>query len=544
MITPELEQELSRFVTFGHILDKRTRAYLAQYIRHQIAPNERSPPEALEDAYQQYFTQAIDAVFGKKKLLPKMRERAQLASQVVIDTLRWMRVSFRESTAENPYEEEQDRLNQWAATPWARWKAHWHVPVNYLSSTYSSHEIDTGFYVQKFKQLISPDGTEIHSGSKDEGELIIKDLLAQWDSKLQAKLIALFLMRMEEKQAEFEGLMEAKATEYLQLESLIQPFGEFAGRYWDLSRSLWKETSFSVLTEYADLLSREEEIAELADMLGRMRQAQIELEEETYEEVISRQQWLTDTQARSEIDGIHTSQDLNAVLSSEISLLADPDTETVFLQKYADQQLLTWRYKNQELVTDEHRFTTSEQKVKQKEKGPFIVCVDTSDSMRDRPEHIAKVLCFAILRMAAQDNRRAYLINFSTGIQTLDLYNIADSIDAIAAFLRMSFHGGTDISPALYEVLRQLQQEGYEDADVLVISDFIMYRVEEDILTGVQHFQQNKGTQFHSLTLAKDPIEALVPIFDTSWVYDPKGKGIYRAMADQLQRIGTRIPTH
>jgi uncharacterized protein with von Willebrand factor type A (vWA) domain len=150
--------------------------------------------------------------------------------------------------------------------------------------------------------------------------------------------------------------------------------------------------------------------------------------------------------------------------------------------------------------------------------------------MYGRPEQIAKVLCLGILKMATRENRRAYLINFSIGIKTLDLQDIANSIDALAKFLRMSFHGGTDISLPLYEAIRQLKTNDYRDADVLVISDFIMYRVDQKVLDEVRYFQQNNGTQFHSLTLSNDPNAEILSYFDTNWIYDPAKKGVMREL--------------
>ena len=64
---------------------------------------------------------------------------------------------------------------------------------------------------------------------------------------------------------------------------------------------------------------------------------------------------------------------------------------------------------------------------------------------------------FAILKMAAEENRRAFLVNFSVGIQVLDLHDISRSLDDIAKFLQMSFYSGTSIPLALIEVLRQLE---------------------------------------------------------------------------------------
>ena len=94
--------------------------------------------------------------------------------------------------------------------------------------------------------------------------------------------------------------------------------------------------------------------------------------------------------------------------------------------------------------------------------------------MHGTPEQVAKTLCFALLKIAIQENRKCYLISFSTGIQTLNLTDLKNSLNLILDFLSMSFHGGTDASPALEEALRMLNTNDYKEADVLMISDFVM----------------------------------------------------------------------
>jgi len=272
-------------------------------------------------------------------------------------------------------------------------------------------------------------------------------------------------------------------------------------------------------------------------MLGRMREAEIELEEETMEKAIIRQEWKTDPQMRSEIVGIGPSNRLSDLVSSEAALLGDENTETLFLQKYADQQLLTFRYEDKKLVKSEDKFMEVNQYAKLKDKGPFMICVDTSESMYGLPEQIAKVLCLGILKMASRENRRAFLLNFSSGVQTIDLQEVGNSIDSIAKFLSMSFNGGTNISLPLYEVFKQLKTENYRDADVLIISDFILYEIEEKILQGIRSFQQNQNTQFHSLILSDEANQQIIREMDTCWLYDPKEKGIIRSLTRGLKDI-------
>ncbi|MEL6673054.1 MAG: VWA domain-containing protein, partial [Bacteroidota bacterium] len=276
------------------------------------------------------------------------------------------------------------------------------------------------------------------------------------------------------------------------------------------------------------------------DLLGRMREAEIEIEEEEFEKTIIRQEWVTDEFSRAEIVGVKQSNELTNMLSAEASLLADGETELLFLKKYADRKLLTFRYEDQQLVTSEDHYTEINQRVNQKEKGPFIICVDTSESMQGRPEHIAKVLTFGILKMAMNQNRKAYLINFSIGIHTLNLHDIAQSVDQIADFLKVSFHGGTDATPALYEALRQLDTHDYQDADILMVSDFIMSKMRPDVVKKFRYHQQNKNTQFHCLILGNAVNQNVLEIFDTNWVYDPKEKGIIKALTQGFKSIQER----
>ncbi|MEM6633860.1 MAG: VWA domain-containing protein [Bacteroidota bacterium] len=533
----QLEEDFQRFIQFGQLLDVKTRAYLVQYLRSKIDPETRFPP-MLKEGYFGYFCTALDEIFAADLWQSLLHEYTGLAVQVSRDTLNWIRKAHIEARKDMPFEEEEERLGAYNVMPQSQWTHRWYVVTNYLGKVYTREELPVAFYSQKFKSLINGKTyEELDAPNRKELRRISQDLLAQWDAKFQAKLLGFQLKRLKKQQDSYKELLNSKMEEFQKLQQIIAPFANYGGVYWDLSQGLWKESSFSVLESYQELLADEASIRELADMLGKMRQAELQTEEEQFDRVIERQQWLQDTSLKSEIVGIQEGNDLNTVLSSEVSLLSDPDTETVFFKKYADKSLLTLKYDDQELTTSEHHFTETFQQVKKKEKGPFILCVDTSDSMSGRPEQIAKVLCFAILKMAAEDNRRAFLINFSTGIQVIDLYDIAQSLDTIAQFLKMSFQAGTDISLALYEAFRQLDSSKYTDADVLVISDYVMYELDEDLINRIQHYQQNKGTQFHSLILNNIPNTEVVRHFDNVWIYNPESKGIIRTLAGDLQTL-------
>jgi uncharacterized protein with von Willebrand factor type A (vWA) domain len=535
-----LDEAFARFIEFGTLLDRPTRQYLVRYLQQKLFPEAESTTQLpaldeVKDNYYRYFCQALDRLFEGNELLEKTLGHPMLSEQVAIETLQWIRRTYRFMREKNPFEDESRRLQAAAALPLKRWQQQWSVIVRFLADNYAETEIPSGFYREKLSAVFTDE--EAMAASEKEAERIIHDLLAQWDARLSAKLLDFQLQRLFKEQQQFADTLEAKSTHFTRLYQLLSPFTEFVGRYWDMAQAMWEESDFDLLERYDELLQNEKSVRELTDLLGRLREAQIITEEEIYETVIERQTHQVTTPEKAEIVGIHESDDLNNLLGSEAGLLADPDTETMFLKKYADKGLLTFRYENQETKQSEDQFTENRKLVRRKEKGPFIVCVDTSDSMRGKPEQIAKILCFAILKLAARDNRRAFLINFSVGVKVIDLFDISRSLDQIVAFLQMSFHGGTDLTLALYETLRQLKTESYKDADVLIVSDFILYKVEADLLEQIQQQQKQMGTRFHCLTLSDDPNAEIIEAFDSNWIYDPKEKGIIREIAGQLRRL-------
>ena len=532
-----LEQEYHRFVEFGPLLDRRTRRYLVEYLKAKVTGHPYEG-EGLNDRYADYFQRALDEVFRIDNLLFVCANNESITRQIVLDTLYWIKKTFAKVAAKHPHDKEADMLQSWSVTPAKAFQTRYPYLLQYLSTTYTREELDSAFYQDRLATYFARDFNEWTADDRRNFERVLTDLLSQWDALLQAKILEYQLRKLNESKENYVELLGEKVEEYRRLKSILNPFTDYLG--WDMSRDLWQSTSFDTLKAYDELLTDEDSLRRLADLLGKLREAEIEIEEETFAKTIVRQEWRVDPLARSEIVGVHESQDLNHLLSSEAALLSHDITETAFLKKYADSSLLTLRYEDRQLVRSEDQVMEVNQRIKQRERGPFIICVDTSQSMMGRPEEIAKVLTLGILKMAINSNRRAYLISFSTGIKTIDLHDIANSIDELAAFLNMSFYGGTDATLALYEALRQLKSHDYQDADVLMISDFVMYKIDQDILNEVAFYQHNKSTEFHSLALAREANAELLSRFDTNWIYDPLHKGIIRELTRGLADIHAR----
>ena len=59
----------------------------------------------------------------------------------------------------------------------------------------------------------------------------------------------------------------------------------------------------------------------------------------------------------------------------------------------------------------------------------------------------------------------------------------------------------------------------FANADVLVISDFRVPKIADRFISAIKA-QQSRGTLFHSLTVAREPVRDPLHIFDHSWLFN------------------------
>ncbi|MGB3619346.1 MAG: VWA domain-containing protein [Catalinimonas sp.] len=542
------EDDFRQFIQFGELFDRSTRRWLVRYLIHKFEPP-ANPLEAIEvsDPQFDHLKATLDRTFDQAVPRRVLADHEALATQVLQDTLQWLRQTKKKIEVENPYQDEFRRLRSWQERPLRIFAESWYHLTNFLREQYERHELDVLFYQERFDDAFRDrvgfveklDAAYAAHGTAWQHpiEPVIEDLLRRWEALLVARALRYEVERMEEEQEAFSERLNEKIDEFDKLLRLIAPFTLDVSRFWDVDRGLWQRKTFDILDRYAEILKDEAGIRQLAQLLGRWRDAETETEEELLERQIAKSEWRTVPGLRGEIHGVHESGELTNVLPAETALLGSPVTETLFFQKYVERRLLTFEFRGREAVRGHETLYEQRTNQKNKERGPFIVCVDTSGSMEGLPERIAKVLCFAVLRMAAREQRHAYLINFGVGLNTINLRELATSMDKIVDFLAMRFDGGTDISPALNEALRMLDTEDYRDADVLMVSDFIMYSIREDLVRDMRK-RQKGGTRFHSLTIAGTHTNPeMVALFDNYWVYDPENGEVIRRMADDVRGI-------
>ncbi len=350
------------------------------------------------------------------------------------------------------------------------------------------------------------------------------DIADTWAARLQEKIFARQLAKIEAERQGFVAQLYEKIDKFEALQGLLQNLGideQILGRFWDNAAGEWANTDTEILQKYAETLRRNPHLQELARLLGRLRAAEIEFELEQVEISKSSRETKYNHAQKEEFIGLRLSDEIAHAMPSELALLADPLTESIFIKKWAEKKLQTWQYRAKYLSQRTEREIRPELRPKASDKGPFILCIDTSGSMQGAPEQVAKTLAFAILKIALNEGRKCFLISFSTRIETLELTDIKGNLPRIIAFLAMSFHGGTDASPALNAALAQIQQKQYAKADVIMISDFIMPHLGQETTKEIIAAKQHLATKFISLSINRQTNQKIINIFDQNWQYDP-----------------------
>lgn len=343
--------------------------------------------------------------------------------------------------------------------------------------------------------------------------------------------------RIDEMRKAFLEELYKKIDNFIRLEKLLSPFIKTLGRLWDLSESTFETSGFEILEQFSKLLDQDESLRELAELLGKQTRAQSLFEKEIRDKVVIKSEWHPKPAYRGEIDGLRYSNDISSVLPSELALLKNTAAKKLFQLKFAQKQLLSFKYQNDVLDSKEENIQEETSVEKQEPKGPIIICVDTSGSMHGTPENIAKTITFALSKIAIEEERKCYLISFSTSIETLDLTDFsANPIGKLVQFLRMSFHGGTDATPALKYAVKMLSENEWKNADVLMISDFVMQSLDNDIKSQIESAQED-NTNFHSLVIGSSGNNAAINCFNHNWFYDANNPQANRHLVEQIHEI-------
>ncbi|MBQ9102133.1 MAG: VWA domain-containing protein [Treponema sp.] len=482
-----------------------------------------------------------------------------LSENIQTDILEWLQKTQSVLEKENPFLEEavfiqqQKKLSaQEIASDLASEKSKIHFHYKRLPSVSDSKRgpiapssLNFDFYEKEFidqkktKKDEKSGEQKISWKSVEKIETLHRNFINDMEQNLIERKNMWEQNRIDEMRKAFLEELYKKIDNFIRLEKLLSPFIKTLGHLWDLSESTFETSGFEILEQFLILLDQDESLRELAELLGKQTRAQSLFEKEIRDKVVIKSEWHPKPAYRGEIDGLRYSNDISSVLPSELALLKNTAAKKLFQLKFAQKQLLSFKYQNDVLDSKEENIQEETSVEKQEPKGPIIICVDTSGSMHGTPENIAKTITFALSKIAIEEERKCYLISFSTSIETLDLTDFsANPIGRLVQFLRMSFHGGTDATPALKHAVKMLSENKWKNADVLMISDFVMQSLDNDIKAQIKSAQEN-NTNFHSLVIGTSGNNGTINNFNHNWVYDVNNPQANRHLVEQIHEIRT-----
>jgi uncharacterized protein with von Willebrand factor type A (vWA) domain len=325
------------------------------------------------------------------------------------------------------------------------------------------------------KRKLLDSAISLHKKRVKEIKNELKDLLEELEniSNQKSSFLSLHKKFMED-QSYFDDY-------YLKLKSAIDIFGTISnlsgvGDGWSLTKGALHNKEFLNLLKYSNLLQELNELQKLAKTLGRMKYSSddFDMENILYKEIVVEKKRKLSSNSKDEVKGIYQSSDIHRVMPSELIYLANPETENIFYSKMFENKLLSYELQGYEDEVHQREIEKEKQEKKaKKERGPIIVNIDTSGSMKGVPEEVAKALTLAMVKTALKEDRECYLITFSSTNQTIE-YELTKgdgALNNLMDFLLKSFGGGTDFETPLNRSLEILKRDNFSKSDILFVTD-------------------------------------------------------------------------
>lgn len=450
---------------------------------------------------------------------------------------------IREKFRQHPFEEKRRKI---AAAE--RRLAAGEIGSRQFSKDVSDYEkdysgVDASFWKKRLESLKQTEskkskGQNLAEIKNNANTQVLQDLqrhlLKSWRESYEQELLRWMMTVVEQSSSN----LEAKYSKYLRnLQTIRRILGTIPSLGWDLSLAELQSQDIQEVIRYGKFLEDNSRVKELCELMGRMQKAAAKIERIRIRKTIAYEQIKKDYNSREEISGVTFSNRIEDALPQELALLSDEDTSILFDLKFIEKRLLSFEKMGYVAETKSKTIEKEIEKKEEEKKGPIIVCVDTSGSMAGFPETLAKAVTLCLAGIAHTQNRNCYLINFSTTIETFDFCPPKGMKDLIK-FLKSSFHGGTDVMPALQEGLKMMESASYKNSDLLVISDFMFPVTEKETVSQIAQ-QRKKKNRFYALTIseASFPCVEMNQIFDAAWNYSPSSLDLQKLNMD-LSDIG------
>lgn len=480
----------------------------------------------------------------QQELLDFAKSQTSLEESIKKDIVEWTEKTNKILEKENPFVEEAVFNQQIDSVSPQNLQTEIKKYISSYNKTQSvktyKPNIDLNFYQKSFEENISTEkNKKSQQAITEDNEIISRNLKTEMHKELIRRKTDWELAQIEKQRKILLKELYEKIEKFKKIFERLKSFTKNFGRLWNLAQGELNDNGFDILEKYAELLQDDEGLTALAEMIGRHHEEEQKFHKELRAKIVVETVYNPEPAYKGEIAGLRLSDSLLDALPSELALYNNLSTRQIFKMKYAQKQLLSYSYtRNIEYKKTHEELEEVEVGETIEHKGPMIICVDTSGSMHGTPERVAKTVAFALAQKSLEEERGCYLISFSTGIETMDLssFNSIDGITNLVKFLRMSFNGGTDANPALNHSVKLLEEKEWENADVLMISDFVMGTLDSELEEKIKA-QQQKKCRFFSLAVTSGGNNEVISTFDKNWIYDTSSRDSSKKLVRQLEEI-------
>mgnify|MGYP000997328078 CR=1 FL=1 len=284
---------------------------------------------------------------------------------------------------------------------------------------------------------------------------------------------------------EFRDAWQQEKGDWDTLQQLLLGLGDLAQLRWDELRGLLRSREWQEAERVGRALARLPALQALIRQLGRAERAARPrgLPPPASDSRSPRRlgQKLVETRLPGlpgELRGIRHTDRLENQLGSEAAMLLHPVLHKLWRARRAEARLLG--YDSEAVLHDLRpdpsappRADAAPPRPEPLARGPMVVCLDTSGSMRGAPETIAKAVVLEAMRTAHAERRGCLLIAFGGPGEVIEreLAFTREGLHALLGLMGQGFDGGTDVQGPIERAIERVHEARWASTDLLIVSD-------------------------------------------------------------------------
>ncbi|MDP3834467.1 MAG: VWA domain-containing protein [Hydrogenophaga sp.] len=409
-----------------------------------------------------------------------------------------------------------------------------------------AHDFGDAAATQALRPLLAElDLLTLTRGSPALTRQVMQSLLWHLDSLIDRPADVPRAQAIATMQAGFRESWDVQRQGWDEVLALLQSLGDLAHLRWDdlqgqLNRREWQEAR-----RIGELLQRVPQLAAFIDGVGRREAARQPpalhpLPDPRPQQRAARHP-ADEDERRPEptaVDGVRRSRQLARLTGGESLNLTHPVLRRLWRARFAEAQLQTYDDRAREpsrrprpqpdAAPQRPRATTAG-------RGPLIICLDTSGSMRGAPEHVAKACVLQALRSAHAGRRACRLLAFGGPHELIerDLGLDAEGLGHLLDLMGQSFDGGTDVQSPIERAIALVQTSGWSDADLLIVSDG-EFGVTHETLAQLREAKQRLALRVHGILIGDRETVGLLEVCDhLHWVREWRRYGSAAAVVGE-----------